>query len=255
MATVNGTINAVSYRNSTNSSDASVGWLSYSAQNASVGVNQNGYICTLIVKFTTPSFVGNCTELYVKVPFIKGNATTAPTSYSMHYAIASSDANKTAYVTTSAVGSNTDPYQISNGNITLSGLTTSLSENTCAKIYVNSSNSNITSIQPNTTYYLYFWPTDSTANKVVQNWWDKNYHTVKVTYSENAGGGGDSGDSGDNGGDGGDSGGNNDSGSGGVYIANSYGVLELYDIYVGDSTGKPVACDVYIYNGSQMVKC
>lgn len=239
MATVNGTIDAVSYRNSTNSGDASVGWLAYSAQSASVGVNQNGYICTLIVKFTTPSFVGECTELYVKVPFIRGNASTAPTSYSMYYAIASSDANKLAYVTASAVGSNTDPYQISNGNITLSGLTTSLSENTCAQIYINSSNSNIASIQPNTTYYLYFWPTDSTVNNVVQNWWDTKYHSVIVTYSENTGGGGDSGVT----------------NASGVYIANSYGVLELYDIYVGDSTGKPVPCNVYVYDGSKMIEC
>ena len=221
MPSLSGTIDAYCYRNSTNTSVATAAWTSYAKSAASVGVNSNGYICTGIVKFTTPAFKGRCTNLQIKVPFIKGSASSAPTSYTLNYAISSSDANKAAYVTTSAVTTSSDPYQLAKGTVTLSGLTASLQESTCVNLSINAGTSNnISTVKPSTTYYLFFWPTDSTKNKIVQNWWSTSYHTMKVTYEYISG----------------------------VFMPSAGGTVYAYDVYIADTSGSIVPCDVYIGN-------
>ena len=227
--TANGTVDATCGRNGT-STDEAKNWTSYGKSSVTIGVAYTGSINVALVKFTTPDFTGECTNLYIKLPIIKGSASTAPTSYSMYFAIASSDANKASYAVTKRVDSSVDAYQLANGTVSVTGLTASLSENTCAKMSINASSSNkISSIKPKTTYYLYLWPTDATSNKVVQNWWSTAYQSVVVTYKTH---------------------------SNGVIIPNSSGTLEKYELYIGDSNGVTVPYDIYVYDSTLgMIEC
>lgn len=184
-----------------------------------IGISQSVKY-TVLIKFTTPAFVGTCTNVYLKLPTTKLSANNTTTTLTVNYAIATSDANKSAYAgATTTVSSSSDPYQIASGQTTVPKLSTNVVNS--GQFEINAAGGQISSIKPNTTYYLYLWPSSATSGKAATIYWytDEAYQTIKVTYEEP---------------------------DSGVFMKGSDGLVYAYDVYIADASGKIVPCDVYI---------
>lgn len=107
-----------------------------------------------ILKFTTPDFNGTSTSMSIALRAYKF-PTETQNDCTLRWALCSSDAYKDNYI--GAVGAVTsDPYMLSNGTFSLTGLSVSEYKDTVLLAPCKT-------LQPNTPYYVYFWSETSFA--------------------------------------------------------------------------------------------
>ena len=159
MATANGTIVSQCGYNG--------GWFSYGSGQQYAGYNSGNYY-PYILQFTTPSFTGVSEKIDITFQAVN----VAVTSASIRYALCTSDANKNSY--TSTTSDVEDSYKIASGTFSVS----------CPDV-IGTSNTltiNTSTLQPDTTYYLYFWG-NGTTTSLFQVGKTSN-HSVTLTYDE-----------------------------------------------------------------------
>ena len=138
-----------------------------------VGTQGSSNYCTAMIKFTTPSFTGNSTN--IKFKFYVG--ATSKTTVSLRYAIATSDKNKNSYTKTYSTVS--DSYQVASGTTSLDATNT---------LGTDTISINTTALQGGNTYYLFLWSSKSgDSNSYVtiqpQGVGEVN-HTITITYED-----------------------------------------------------------------------
>lgn len=197
-------------------------WSNYGYNNNRfyIGISQ-GTKYTVLIKFKTPNFVGTCNNVFLRLPTTKFSASNTTKSLTVNYAISSSDTYKGKYAgRTAAVDTSADPDQLVSGQTTVPNLSTNVTKS--GKFEINASDGLVSSIKPNTTYYLYLWPSSSTSGRAATIYWydqGEEYQTIKVTYDEP---------------------------DSGVFMKSSDGMVYAYDVYIADTSGKIVPCDIYI---------
>lgn len=137
------------------------GWNGYGTSSQYVGYNSNKYY-TYLLELKTPSFSGVPESLTISVNM----RVSIGTSWTLNYALCTSDANKNNYTKTS--DSVTDETQVDTGTVTVA--------DSWATITIQSS-----SLKSDTTYYLYLWA-NSTKNFLATVSTTSN-HTVSLGYN------------------------------------------------------------------------
>lgn len=150
--------------------DVQGGWHDYTSDAIYAGYSSGSYY-TYILKFKTPSFSGISEKITINFQASKVVTVTSIDTVSIRYSLCTSDANKNNYI--SANGAVTDSYKIASGTLSVSIPNTTGTSNTLS-ISTSSLNSN-------TTYYLYFWA-NGTNTSVFKVGTTSN-HSVSLTHT------------------------------------------------------------------------